>query len=359
MNMPIRVVLADDDQSLANEMRIGLYTLGYEVVAIVFDGQQAVDACNNLRPDIAILDLEMPNLDGLSAAWQIVKNLAIPVIILTVHQDPDLIRTAVEFGVIQYHLKPISYLGLHAAIMTAIGKKIPLKGLKQSLEELNDIEHAKKVLMSLNNMSEHEAYQTLWAGTDGIRAPILARAKSIVETGTISPKPLAAPTDRHDVSVSKSSAIRKPISVFFSYSHRDKLFRDELDVALSNLKRQNAIVSWHDGEIGPGQDWNSMILEQLENADIILLMISQYFMSSHYCYDIELSRSLARHERGEAIVIPIILRPVDWKGSAFSHLQALPTHAKPVSTWRPRDNALLNIVEGIRTAINKAQGSKQ
>ena len=111
--------------------------------------------------------------------------------------------------------------------------------------------------------------------------------------------------------------------VFFSYSHNDEELRDKLEKHLSSLKRQSVISLWHDRSISAGNEWAGQIDQHINSAQIILLLVSADFLSSDYCYDIELSRALERHKAGEATVIPIILRPVDWRGSPFSKLQAL------------------------------------
>ena len=144
-----------------------------------------------------------------------------------------------------------------------------------------------------------------------------------------------------------------PINVFISYSHKDETYRNELDAHLSNLRRQDIIAAWYDREISPGADWASEIDTNLNNAQIILLLISSDFMKSDYCNGIEMKRALERHEAKEALVIPIILRPVDWEDAPFARLQVRPTNAKPVSRWDDKDEAYVNIVQGIRTAINE------
>lgn len=136
--------------------------------------------------------------------------------------------------------------------------------------------------------------------------------------------------------------------VFFSYSHKDEKLRDKLATHLSILEHQNVISSWHDRRITAGEEWESQIDEHLNSAQIILLLISADFISSKYCYDIELARAMERHEAGEARVIPIVLRPTDWKGAPFAKLQALPKNAKPITKWNNKDDAFTNITEEIR-----------
>jgi hypothetical protein len=143
----------------------------------------------------------------------------------------------------------------------------------------------------------------------------------------------------------------EPIQVFISYSHQDEGLREELVVHLSNLRRQGIISAWHDRAIEAGTEWEAQIKEHLESAQVILLLISPPFMASAYCYDIEMQRAIERHDTGTARVIPIILRPVDWKDTPFSKLQALPKDALPVTKWSDRDSAFLDVVQGIRRAV--------
>ncbi len=140
--------------------------------------------------------------------------------------------------------------------------------------------------------------------------------------------------------------------VFISYSHQDQALRQKLDNHLANLKRQNIITSWYDGDITSGTEWQPQIMEHLNNAQIILLLISDDFMASDFCYSIEMTQAIARHNANQARVIPIILRPVDWKGAPFEKIQALPTGGKPVTNWSNQDDAFVDVVRGIRKAIN-------
>ena len=146
------------------------------------------------------------------------------------------------------------------------------------------------------------------------------------------------------------------IEVFFSYSHKDEGLRKRLEEHLSVLRRQGVISGWHDRMIGAGQEWKGEIDRRLESAQIILLLISPSFLASDYCYDIEMKRAVERHERGEATVIPIILRPCDWQGAPFGKLQGLPKDVKPVTSWKQRDEAFKDVTEGIRRAISGDSG---
>src|SRR5271157_1739199 len=140
----------------------------------------------------------------------------------------------------------------------------------------------------------------------------------------------------------------EPIRLFYSYSHKDETLRDELEEALALLRRQGLIYSWHDRRIGAGEDWKGAIDKNLEAAQVILLLVSASFVASDYCWDIETERAVERHDRGEAKVIPVILRLCDWQGAPFGKLQALPKDARAITTWANKDEAWTDVARGIR-----------
>src|SRR5690348_1821092 len=140
-------------------------------------------------------------------------------------------------------------------------------------------------------------------------------------------------------------------SLFFSYSHIDEALRDRLEVHLAALKREGAISTWHDRRITAGDVLGQRIDENLESADIILLLVSPDFLASDYCHDVEMRHALARHKGGVARVIPVILRPCDWQHSPFAHLLAAPTDGKPITKWANEDEAFLDVVQKIRAAL--------
>ena len=124
-----------------------------------------------------------------------------------------------------------------------------------------------------------------------------------------------------------------------------------LENHLSILRRSRLVRDWHDRRIGAGHEWAGAIDDELERAQIILLLVSPDFIASDYCWDVELQRALERHEAGAAVVIPVILRPVLWQDAPFGKLQALPRDARPITSWRNRDSAFLNVAEGIKAAV--------
>lgn len=142
-------------------------------------------------------------------------------------------------------------------------------------------------------------------------------------------------------------------TLFFSYSHRDETLRDELEIHLAMLKRQKVVTSWHDRRIGAGKEIDDEIDRYLEEADLVLLLVSPDFLASDYCYEVEMARALERHENHEARVIPVILRPCDWKKAPFGKLMAVPRDGKPVTKYASQDDAFLEVAEAIRTAASE------
>jgi len=157
---------------------------------------------------------------------------------------------------------------------------------------------------------------------------------------------------RPSVATSNKQEHAMAYEVFISYSHQDQTLREELDTHLANLKRQHIITSWFDGDIKPGEELQPHIIEHLYTAQIILLLISANFIASDFCYSTEMKQAIARHDANTARVIPILLRPTDWKGAPFAKLKMLPTDAIPVTKWPTHDEGFVNVIQGIREAID-------
>ena len=158
--------------------------------------------------------------------------------------------------------------------------------------------------------------------------------------------------ERHQQSQQQQQS--NAIEVFISYAHEDESLRNELVKQLSLLQRQGLITCWYDRQIEPGALWEQKIDAHLETSQVILLLISPDFMASSYCYGIEMRRALERRAAGEARVIPVILRPVDWHTAPFGKLQSLPLDGKAVTTWKNRDEAFLDIAKSIRKVVERA-----
>jgi hypothetical protein len=152
-----------------------------------------------------------------------------------------------------------------------------------------------------------------------------------------------------------------PVTVFFSYSHVDEALRDELAKHLSILKHNGVIADWHDRQILPGDEWDGVIKDNLNSAQIILLLISADFIASRYCNEVEIARAMERHEARDACVIPVILRPCDWRDGPFGKLQALPKNGNAVTSnkWHTFDEAFTDIAEGIKKAARTIRQNSQ
>ena len=196
MSRPYRFVIADDEKVVAAGLQNQLESLGYDVVAVVHDGQRAVEICRRLMPDAVFLDIEMPGLDGLAAARQIADDPGTPVIIVTAHGHPNLIDQAVEDGVVSYLLKPLTTPSLQAAVEVAVARARDIQELqenvdhlKMTLRERKLIERAKGILMTRKGMSENEAFRLLQRQSQDRRVPMAKLAESIIQTDELLESP--------------------------------------------------------------------------------------------------------------------------------------------------------------------------
>ena len=155
----------------------------------------------------------------------------------------------------------------------------------------------------------------------------------------------------------KQLEVRLPkVKLFYSYSHKDEAYREKLETHLSILRRNKYISEWHDRRIAVGNEWEEDINYNLEEADIILLLVSSNFLASDYCYDTETIRAIEKHQANESVVIPIIISPCLWQESEFSKLKSLPKDGKAISTFNNEDEAWLQVAEGILGKVKEIKG---
>jgi sulfur relay (sulfurtransferase) DsrC/TusE family protein len=153
----------------------------------------------------------------------------------------------------------------------------------------------------------------------------------------------------------------EPIEVFLSYSHRDDELRQELSSHLSSLTRQNLIKPWDDRAIDAGTEWAQEIAQNLERAEIILLLVSADFINSEYCYGVELKRALERYQAKTVQVISVIIRDCDWQESPLGQLQAIPSDNQVVANGRDkhgRDQYWLQVTREVRKAAKQIRDRK-
>jgi response regulator NasT len=186
---PTRVLIAEDEALIRLDLKEMLEEEGYAVVAEVGDGQQAVDQATELRPDLVILDIQMPVLDGLSAAEQIASSRIAPVIVLTAFSQRELVERARDAGAMAYLVKPFSKNDLVPAIevararfqeMSALDSEV--RTLEERLEARKVIEKAKGKLMTDRGLSEAEAFRWIQRTAMNERTSMKALAQVILES---------------------------------------------------------------------------------------------------------------------------------------------------------------------------------
>lgn len=164
----LRVLVADDDEAVRAALVQLSQALNHEVVGEARDGHEAVALARTTNPDVVLLDIRMPHMDGLKAAKAITDEKLLPIIIVTAHADQTLMEEAAEVGVFSYLLKPITLQRLAAAISTARARFADLQvlraevgDLKSALEARKLVERAKGILMRDLRVGEQEAYRWL------------------------------------------------------------------------------------------------------------------------------------------------------------------------------------------------------
>jgi hypothetical protein len=156
--------------------------------------------------------------------------------------------------------------------------------------------------------------------------------------------------------------MNEPIKVFLSYSHKDEELRQELISHLSGLQHQGLIEPWHDRDISAGSEWADQIDQNLEQADIILFLVSADFINSRYCYSIEMKRALERHRAKTACTIPVIIRDCDWKSTDLHQLNGIPRDNRHVTGWGDdkyaRDSAWTEVSKEIGKVANQIRDKR-
>src|SRR5436305_5316536 len=145
------------------------------------------------------------------------------------------------------------------------------------------------------------------------------------------------------------------VELFYSYAPEDKKLLTRLDAHLTLLQHSGVISTWSNHDIRAGSLQAEEIQTHLKRAKIILLLISPAFLASDCCYSVEMQEALRRQETGQARIIPILLRPVDWEQAPFRHLKALPKNGKAVTIQPNRDAAFAEVAREIRTVVDELQ----
>ena len=168
MNHTLRIVVADDESDLRDYFRKMLPHLGHRLVAVAENGRDLVQLCKEQRPDLVITDIKMPDMDGIEAATEIYKSMALPVILVSAYHDAALIARAEADHIMGYLVKPIKQADLEPVIALAMRRfqqfqelRKEAADLRQALEDRKIIERAKGILMKKVQLDENDAFRRL------------------------------------------------------------------------------------------------------------------------------------------------------------------------------------------------------
>ncbi|OGB96578.1 MAG: hypothetical protein A2Z31_03750 [candidate division NC10 bacterium RBG_16_65_8] len=185
----MKILIAEDDGIEAQEIERNVRALGHQVVGTAATGRLAVALARTLQPDLVLLDLVMPDLDGIEAAREILAVRAVPIVMVTGHTDAELVQRAAAAGVFTYLLKPVNQRDLDAAVQIARTRFAELQALRQQVIDLTEalevrrvVEQAKGILMQRLRVSEAEAFRRLQRRAAAQRRPLREVAEAVRET---------------------------------------------------------------------------------------------------------------------------------------------------------------------------------
>ncbi len=182
-----RIIIADDESIVRMDLKEMLTNLGYLVVGDVGDGQSAVNLARELKPDVILMDIKMPDMDGIQAAKILTEEQIAPVVLLTAHSQKDLVDRAKEAGVVGYLVKPFRESDLLPAIEVALTRFKEFETVNQEVSDLQNaletrklVERAKGILMDNQEMDEQEAFRKIQKMSMNTRKPMKEVAEAII-----------------------------------------------------------------------------------------------------------------------------------------------------------------------------------
>jgi AmiR/NasT family two-component response regulator len=182
-----RIIIADDESLIRMDLREMLANLGYLVVGEVGDGRSAVNLARELRPDVVIMDIKMPDMDGIDAAKILTEERIAPVILLTAYSQKDLVERAKEAGVVGYMVKPFREADLVPAIEVALARFKEFEALHKEVNDLQLaletrklVDRAKGILMDSQGLSESDAFRKIQKMSMNTRKPMKEVAEAII-----------------------------------------------------------------------------------------------------------------------------------------------------------------------------------
>lgn len=184
-----RVIIADDESIICMDLREMLTNLGYLVVGEAGDGQSAVNLARELKPDVVLMDIKMPDMDGIEAAKILTSERVAPVVLLTAFSQRDLVERAKEAGVVGYLVKPIQEADLAPAIEIALSRFREFRELENEVDNLQDqletrklVDHAKGILMDTQGLTEAAAFRRIQKMSMNTRKAMREIAQAIILT---------------------------------------------------------------------------------------------------------------------------------------------------------------------------------
>jgi response regulator NasT len=188
MSKSLRILLAEDEYIFLMSLKSDLEDLGHQVVEEALDGKEAVELAIEKKPDLILMDINMPSLDGIEAIKQINNVLSIPAIIITGYSNKELVKRATDVGIFGYLVKPVDIKEIGPAIDVALTRfqeyqavKEELDDTKEALESRKYIERAKGILMDRKNISEPEAMKLLQKKSNDTNTRLVVIAKDIIK----------------------------------------------------------------------------------------------------------------------------------------------------------------------------------
>ncbi|GAB4448227.1 MAG: response regulator [Anaerolineae bacterium] len=182
-----RIIIADDESIVRADLKEMLNTLGYLVVGDVGDGQSAVNLARELKPDVVLMDIKMPNMDGIEAAKILTAEQIAPVVLLTAYGQKELVERAKEAGVVGYLVKPFRETDLMPAIEVALSRFREFAEVQKEVEDLQNaletrklVERAKGILMDTQGIEENEAFRKIQKMSMNTRKPMKEVAEAII-----------------------------------------------------------------------------------------------------------------------------------------------------------------------------------
>lgn len=183
----LKVLIVDDDSLIRMDLRVSLESLGYEVVGEAGDGKQAVDLARSLHPDVVVMDVVMPQMDGLEAARILRQEQIAPVVMLSGFGEEDLVGRANAAGVMAYLRKPLRQDELAPTMAMALGRHRERRDLEREIDSLKEkmearkiVGRAKALLMEKYNLTEREAFHRIQNKSQTMQKPAHEIAKAII-----------------------------------------------------------------------------------------------------------------------------------------------------------------------------------